>query len=40
MLTKNDILLVLGKGHEGYQIIKNKKYPFIDKDVVLKYIRR
>ena len=40
MLSKNDILLLLGKGHEGYQIIKNKKYPFIDKDVVLKYIRR
>ena len=34
MLSKNDILLLLGKGHEGYQIIKNKKYPFIDKDVV------
>ena len=40
MLSKNDILLLLGKGHEGYQIIKNKKYPFVDKEVVLKYIRR
>jgi len=40
MLSKNDILLLLGKGHEDYQIIKDKKYPFSDKDVVLKYIRR
>ena len=40
MLSKNDILLLLGKGHEEYQIIKNKKKPFSDKNVVLKYIRR
>ncbi len=40
MLSKNDILLLLGKGHEEYQIIKNKKIKFSDKDIVLKYIRR
>jgi len=40
MLEKNDILLLLGKGHEDYQIIKSKKYPFSDKNIVLKYIRR
>lgn len=40
MLEKNDILLLLGKGHEDYQIIKNKKHPFSDKNIVLKYIRR
>ena len=40
MLRKNDILLVLGKGHETYQIIKDKKKTFSDKNVVLKYIRR
>ena len=40
MLEKNDILLLLGKGHEDYQIIKNKRYPFSDKNIVLKYIRR
>jgi len=40
MLTKNDILLLLGKGHENYQIIKDKKYPFSDKEIVLNYIRR
>ena len=40
MLSKNDILLLLGKGHEEYQIIKNKKMPFSDKNIVLKFIRR
>ena len=39
MLSKNDILLLLGKGHEDYQIIKDKKYPFSDKEIVLKYLR-
>ena len=39
MLTKNDILLLLGKGHEDYQIIKDKKYPFSDKEKVIKYLR-
>ncbi len=38
LLDKNDILLVLGKGHEDYQIIKNKKIHFDDKEIVMKYI--
>ena len=37
-IKKNDILLVLGKGHENYQIIKNVKYDFDDKEIVLKNI--
>jgi len=37
-LEKNDILLVLGKGHETYQIIGNMKYDFDDKQIVNKYI--
>ncbi len=37
-LKKNDILLILGKGHENYQEIKGVKYPFNDKEVVLKNI--
>lgn len=37
---KNDILLILGKGHENYQIIKNEKIHFDDKEIVLKYCRR
>lgn len=39
MLSKNDILLLLGKGHEDYQIIKGKKFPFSDKEKVIKYLR-
>lgn len=37
---KNDILLILGKGHEDYQIIGNDKIHFDDKEIVLKYCRR
>ena len=39
ILSKNDILLLLGKGHEDYQIIKDNKIPFSDKEIVLKYLR-
>ena len=38
MLEKNDILLVLGKGHENYQIINGVKYHFDDKETVIKNI--
>ena len=34
-LEENDILLVLGKGHEDYQIIGDTKYYFSDKNAVL-----
>jgi len=34
-LKNNDILLVLGKGHEKHQIIGNNKIPFDDKKIVL-----
>ena len=33
-LEKKDILLILGKGHEEYQIIKDKKYYLSDKEIV------
>lgn len=37
ILKKNDILLILGKGHENYQIVNGIKYHFSDKEEVLKY---
>lgn len=38
LLQKQDILLVLGKGHETYQIVKGEKKHFDDKEIVTKYI--
>lgn len=40
MLTQNDILMILGKGHEDYQIIGREKHHFSDKEVVLEYIEK
>ena len=37
MLGDNDILLILGKGHEEYQIIRNEKKYFSDRDIVNNY---
>ena len=34
-LKSGDVLLVAGKGHENYQIIKNKRIPFSDKKIIL-----
>ena len=38
LLEENDILLILGKGHENYQIIRNERYEFNDKLIALKYL--
>lgn len=38
MLENNDILLVLGKGHETYQIIGKERLEFDDKQIVLEII--
>jgi len=32
------VVLISGKGHETYQIVGNKKIPFDDKKIVLKYV--
>ncbi len=31
---KDDVVVVLGKGHEAYQEVHGKRYPFSDRDVV------
>jgi len=36
LATKNDLILIAGKGHEQYQIIKNQKNAFSDKDIALQ----
>ena len=38
LLKENDILLVLGKGHEEYQIIGSKKLFFSDLEQIKKYM--
>ena len=35
-IDHNEILLVAGKGHENYQIIKGKKFYFSDSDEIIK----
>ena len=38
MIGENDTLLILGKGHEDYQIIGHEKIHLSDKEEVLNYI--
>ncbi len=38
MLNKDDVLLILGKGHEDYQIIGDVKHHHDDKECVIEYI--
>ena len=38
LLHSNDVLLILGKGHEDYQIIGDVKHHHDDKESVLEYI--
>lgn len=40
MLTKGDILLVLGKGHEEYQVVQGQKIPYSDIKEVSKYLNK
>lgn len=39
LLNSNDVLLILGKGHEDYQIIGDKKIHFSDLEVVNDFIK-
>ncbi|MFA5858301.1 MAG: UDP-N-acetylmuramoyl-L-alanyl-D-glutamate--2,6-diaminopimelate ligase [Elusimicrobiota bacterium] len=40
MAKEGDIVLIAGKGHENYQIFKDKRIHFDDREVALKYLRR
>ena len=40
LLKKDDVLLILGKGHETYQEIKGIKHHHDDKECVIEYIDR
>lgn len=38
-LTIGETLIIAGKGHEKFQIIKNKKYQFDDYEIAKKIIK-
>ena len=38
LLKKEDILLILGKGHEEYMIVGKEKIPFNDREEVSKIL--
>ena len=38
LLKENDVLFILGKGHEEFILIGNEKIPFNDKKTVLEYL--
>lgn len=40
MLKENDVLFILGKGHEENMVIRDKKIPFNDYKVVKEYLER
>ena len=40
LAQKGDVILIAGKGHETYQEIKGVRYPFDDKDVINKLIKK
>lgn len=40
LLNKKDILFILGKGHEEYQLINGIKHHFSDKEEALNYINK
>ncbi|MAI29169.1 MAG: UDP-N-acetylmuramoyl-L-alanyl-D-glutamate--2,6-diaminopimelate ligase [Rickettsiales bacterium] len=40
ILEKDDFLLIAGKGHENYQIIKNNKFFFSDKKTVIEFLSK
>lgn len=37
--NENDIILLLGKGHETYQEIKGIKYPFNEKEIINNFLK-
>ena len=40
LAEKGDFVLIAGKGHEEFQIIKDKKLPFSDKKIVQNILRK
>jgi UDP-N-acetylmuramoyl-L-alanyl-D-glutamate--2,6-diaminopimelate ligase len=39
MAQKGDVVLIAGKGHENYQILRDKTIPFDDKEIAAEFLR-
>ncbi len=39
LAREGDIVLIAGKGHEDYQVLKDKRIPFKEKDIVREYLQ-
>ena len=40
LAQSGDIILVAGKGHENYQILKDKTIHFDDKEIIQEWLRQ
>lgn len=40
LCQENDFVLILGKGHEDYQLVGNQKHPFSDRQVVRDFVTK
>ena len=40
MAETGDIVVIAGKGHEDYQVIGTRTFPFNDREVALECLRR
>ena len=40
LAKNNDLVLIAGKGHEGYQIVGTKKEHFDDREVAREFLRQ
>ena len=40
LLKSKDVLIIAGKGHEKYQIIKGKKFPFDDVKTAKSFLKK
>lgn len=36
LATRNDVIVIAGKGHENYQEVKGERFPFNDKEIIEK----
>ncbi len=40
LAQKDDLILIAGKGHETYQEVKGKTYPFDDKEIAKEFLEK